>query len=76
MHQLVNGLAGSKIKINTARAGKAKQKEELARSNKWQDVVHRLAKKIISLCHAVCQYNNIATTRSRAISPASKSLPQ
>jgi hypothetical protein len=76
MHQLVNGLAGGKIKINSARPGKAKQKEEPAHTTKCQDVVYRLAKKIISLCHAVCQYSNIATTKSRAISPGSKSLPQ
>jgi len=75
MHHLVNGLAGSKIKINSQRPEKAKQKEELARSNKWQDVVYRLAMEIISPCHAVCQYSNIATTRSQAISPGSKSLP-
>jgi hypothetical protein len=76
MHQPVNGLAGSKIKINSAKPGKANQKEELARGNKWQIVVYRLAKKIISLCHTVCQYNNVATTKSRAISPGSEPLPQ
>jgi len=47
MHQPVNGLAGSRIKTNSARPGKAKQKEEPARSNKCQDEVYRLAGEII-----------------------------
>jgi len=40
-----------KIKINSARPGKAKQKEEPARATKCQDEVYRLAREIIDrLC--------------------------
>jgi hypothetical protein len=37
MHQLVNRLAGSPIRINPAGPDTAKQKEELTRTTKCQD---------------------------------------
>ena len=46
MRQLADGLAGSQIQINSARPGKAKQKEELTRTTKCQDEAHRSASSL------------------------------